>query len=94
MRRLLALQGSMAPTQIVGPISFRNQSSTLELPSHQNRIQVLFGTSYGANGTASKQVSSILKPGQWTTLMNRLAQIPEPVVPVRTSRYAIRQSAR
>jgi hypothetical protein len=93
MRRLLALQGSMAPTQIVGPISFRNQSSTLELPSHQNRIQVLFGTSYGTNGTASKQVSSILKPGQWTTLMNRLAQIPEPVVPVRTSRYAIRQSA-
>ena len=93
IRRLLALQGSMAPTQIVGPISYRNQSTTLALPSHQNRIQILFGTSYGANGNASKQVQSILKPAQWTTLINRLSELPEPVVPVRTSRYAIREHA-
>jgi hypothetical protein len=93
LRRLLALQGSMAPTQVVGPISYRDQPTTLALPSHQNRIQILFGTSYGANGGASKQVQSILKPAQWTTLINRLSQIPEPVVPVRASRYAIRQHA-
>jgi murein DD-endopeptidase MepM/ murein hydrolase activator NlpD len=93
IRRLLALQGSMAPTQIVGPISYRDQSTTLALPNHQDRIQVLFGTSYGANGNTSKQVKSILKPGQWTTLINRLSQLPEPVVPVRASRYAIRQPA-
>ncbi len=91
IRKLLALQGSMAPTQIIGPISYRDQSTTLALPSHDNRIQILFGSSYGSNGTASKQVASILKPGQWTTLINRLSQIPEPVVPVSPSRYAIRQ---
>jgi Transglycosylase SLT domain/Peptidase family M23 len=93
IRKLLALQGSMAPTQIVGPISYRDQPTTLALPSHQNRIQILFGTSYGANGTASKQVQSILKPGQWTTLINRISQLPEPVVPVKASRYAIREHA-
>ena len=93
IRKLLALQGSMAPTQIIGPISYRDQSTTLALPSHDNRIQILFGTSYGSNGTASKQVASILKPAQWTTLINRLSQIPEPVVPVSPSRYAIRQPA-
>ena len=57
IRKLLALQGSMAPTQIIGPISYRDQSTTLALPSHDNRIQILFGTSYGSNGTASKQVA-------------------------------------
>jgi murein DD-endopeptidase MepM/ murein hydrolase activator NlpD len=93
IRRLLALQGSMAPTQIIGPISYRDQSTTLALPSHDNRIQILFGTSYGSNGAASKQVESILKRGQWTTLINRLSEIPEPVVPVSPSRYAIRQPA-
>ena len=46
----------MAPSQIIGPISYRDQSTTLALPSHDNRIQILFGTSYGGNGTASKQV--------------------------------------
>ena len=94
IRRLLALQGSMAPTQIVGPISYRDQPTTLALPNHQDRIQILFGTSYGANGAASKQVQSILKPAQWTTLINRLSELPEPVVPVRTSRYAIRERSR
>jgi murein DD-endopeptidase MepM/ murein hydrolase activator NlpD len=93
IRKLLALQGSMAPTQIIGPISYRDQSTTLALPSHDNRIQILFGTSYGSNGAASKQVKSILKPGQWTTLINRLSEIPEPVVPVSPSRFAIRQTA-
>jgi len=91
IRRLLALQGSMAPAQIIGPISYRDQPTTLALPSHDNRIQILFGSSYGANGKASKQVQSILKPGQWATLMNRLSEIPEPVVAVSPSRYAIRE---
>jgi hypothetical protein len=93
IRKLLALQGSMAPTQIIGPISYRDQSTTLALPSHDNRIQILFGSSYGSNGKASKQVASILKPGQWTKLISRLSEIPEPVVPVSPSRYAIRQPA-
>jgi hypothetical protein len=93
LRKLLALQGSMAPTQIVGPISYRDQPTTLALPSHQNRIQILFGTSYGANGNTSKQVQSILKPAQWTTLISRLSELPEPVVPVKASRYAIREPA-
>jgi hypothetical protein len=93
IRKLLALQGSMAPTQIISPISYRDQSTTLALPSHDNRIQILFGTSYGSNGTASKQVASILKPAQWTKLISRLSEIPEPVVPVSPSRYAIRQPA-
>jgi murein DD-endopeptidase MepM/ murein hydrolase activator NlpD len=93
IRKLLALQGSMAPTQIIGPISYRDQSTTLALPSHDNRIQILFGTSYGSNGKASQQVKSILKPGQWATLINRLSEIPEPVVPVSPSRYAIKQPA-
>ena len=76
IRRLLALQGSMAPTQIIGPISYRDQSTTLALPSHDNRIQILFGTSYGSNGAASKQVASILKPGQWTTLIKPALRDP------------------
>ena len=38
----------------------------------------------------SRQVRSLLQPGQWVQLINRISQIPEPVVPIAPSRYALR----
>jgi murein DD-endopeptidase MepM/ murein hydrolase activator NlpD len=94
IRRLLALQGSMAPDDIVSDTPFKGQGNTLALPDHTNRIQVTYVPAYGANRKLSDVVRSYLKPGQWTRLIDRISQIPEPTVPLTPSRYAIRDSAR
>ncbi len=90
IRRLLTLQGSMAPDQIVSNMSYKGQPSTLALPDHKNRIQVTFTADFGSNKKLAAQVKSILKPGQWIKLINHISQIPEPVVPIAPSKYAIR----
>ncbi|HWE11208.1 MAG TPA: lytic murein transglycosylase [Solirubrobacteraceae bacterium] len=90
IRRLLTLQGSMRPDQIISDMSYKDQSNTLALPDHKNRIQITFTPDYGTNKKLSKQIKSILQPGQWIQLINRISQIPEPVVPIAPSKYAIR----
>jgi hypothetical protein len=91
IRRLLTLQGSMAPTQIISDMSYKDQPTTLALPDHHNRIQITYTPQYGPNHTLSDQIKSILAPGQWIQLINRISQIPEPVVPITPSKYAIKQ---
>ena len=49
----------------------------------------MFTPDYGANPKLAKQIRSILQPGQWIQLINRISQIPEPVVPIAPSKYAI-----
>jgi hypothetical protein len=91
IRRLLTLQGSMQPDEIISDIAYKGQSNTLALPDHKNRIQILFTPDYGTNKKLSNQIRSILQPGQWAQLINRISQIPEPVVPISPSKYAIRE---
>jgi len=90
VRRLLTLQGSMRPDEIISTIAYKGQSNTLALPDHKNRLQVTFTPDYGTNKKLSAQVKSLLQPGQWVQLINRISQIPEPVVPIAPSKYAIR----
>ena len=90
IRRLLTLQGSMAPDEIISDMAYKGQPTTLALPDHRDRIQVLFTPEYGANNKLSKQVKSLLQPNQWVQLINTIGKIPEPVVPIAPSKYAIR----
>ena len=89
-RRLLTLQGSMQPDEIISTLAYKGQPNTLALPDHNNRLQITFTPQYGANKKLSNQIRSILQPGQWVQLINRISQIPEPVVPIAPSKYAIR----
>ena len=90
IRRLLTLQGAMKPDQIISDMSYKGQTNTLALPDHANRIQVEFTPLFGQNKKLSSEIKSILQPGQWVQLINRISQIPEPVVPIAPSKYAIR----
>jgi hypothetical protein len=90
IRRLLTLQGGMRPDQIISTIAYKGQGNTLALPDHKNRIQVSFTPVYGTNKKLSQQVKTLLQPGQWVQLINRISQIPEPVVPIAPSKYALR----
>ena len=92
IRRLLTLQGSMKPDEIVSTMSYKGQSNTLSLPDHGNRVQIEFTPLFGGNKKLSAEVKSILRPGQWIKLINHISQIPEPVIPIAPSKYAIKPS--
>jgi hypothetical protein len=94
IRRLLTLQGAMKPNQIISTMSYKAQPNTLALPDHANRIQVTYTPLFGQNKKLSKEIKTILQPGQWIQLINRISQIPEPVVPIAPSKYAIHSSSR
>jgi hypothetical protein len=90
IRRLLTLQSSLAPSQIISLMTYKGQTSTLALPDHNNRIQIAYTPLYGQNSKLTSQLKSILKPGQWIDLISRISAIPEPTIPTATSSYAIR----
>ena len=90
IRRLLTLQGIFKPDEIISTMSYKHQPNTLSLPDHANRIQITYTPQFGDNKKLSAQVAQVLKPGQWIQLINRIGQLPEPVVPIAPSQYAVK----
>jgi hypothetical protein len=90
IRRLLTLQGTFKPNEIISTMSYKGQTNTLSMPDHANRIQVSYTPLFGQNKKISTEIANLLKPGQWLRLINHLSQIPEPVVPIAPSKYAIK----
>jgi hypothetical protein len=92
IRRLLTLQGTFRPNEIVSLMSYKGQRNTMRLPDHTNRIQITYTPLYGQNKQLSAEITNLLSPGEWTTLINHISQIPEPIVPIAPSKYAIKVS--
>jgi Transglycosylase SLT domain/Peptidase family M23 len=90
VRRLLTLQGATQPDEIVSLMSYKGQPTAVSQADHPDRIQVTYTTQYGQNKKLSAELGSVLTAGQWTELINRLSQIPEPIVPVSPSKYAVK----
>ncbi|HEY2887103.1 MAG TPA: hypothetical protein VGJ17_00675, partial [Candidatus Limnocylindrales bacterium] len=90
IRRLLTLQGELAPDEIVSLMSYKSQPTAIKLSDHADRIQIAYTQLYGANKKLAQVAGSILQPGQWTKLINRISQINEPIVPISPSKYAIK----
>ena len=80
IQRLLTLQGTMKPDQIISLMTFEGADNTLALPDHWDHIHVGWKPLYGTNSKASKQVNAVLKPKQWIKLIGRLKQIDNPEV--------------
>jgi len=90
IRRLLTLQGTMKPHQIISLMTFEGADNTLALPDHDDHIHVGFEPLFGTNSKLGRQLGSILKPGQWARLINRLGKIDNPTVLTHPSKYALR----
>jgi hypothetical protein len=90
IRRLLTLQGTFQPDQIVSLMQYQTQPNTLAAPDHAGELQISYtagsGSELGLTGQA-------LGSAEWKALIGRISQIPEPVVPIAPSRYAIKQTA-
>jgi len=89
IRRLLTLQGTLKPHQIISLMKFPGTDNTLSLPDHYDHIHVGFHSLFGPNTRLGRQLGAILKPGQWLKLIDRLNAIPNPKVSVKPSKYSI-----
>jgi len=89
VRRLLTLQGTMKPHQIISLMTFDGADNTLSLPDHADHIHLGFRPLFGTNSKLGRQAEAILKPGQWIKLIDRLGQIQNPTVAVKPSKYSI-----
>ena len=86
VRRLLELQGTMKPHQIITLMSYPGTDNTLALADHYDHIHVGFHPEAGAG---SPSVTSALEPEQWSKFMSRLRTIDNPQVSTHVSRFAI-----
>jgi hypothetical protein len=90
IQRLLTLQGTMKPHQIISLMQFDGTDNTLALADHYDHIHVGFRPLYGANRRLAKKVDAVLKPEQWIKLIQRLGEIDNPTVSRQPSRYAVK----
>ena len=77
-RRLLTLQGTMKPAQIISLMKYEDADNTFAMGDHDDHIHVGFQPLCGANGKAGKQFEAVLKPSQWIKLIDRLERDRQP----------------
>ncbi len=90
VRRLLTLQGAMKPAQIITLMSYPGTDNTLALPDHDDHIHVGWQP---LSGSAARRFDSVLKPGQWSRLIERLNTLENPEVSLEPSKYALKVPA-
>jgi len=89
VQRLLTLQGTMKPDQIITLMKFKGAENTFAMGDHHDHIHVGWRPMYGTNSKAAKQVNAVLKPKQWIKLIDRLREIDNPTVRQGPSKYAV-----
>ena len=89
VRRLLTLQGTMKPSQIITLMKYNGAENTLAMGDHDDHIHLGYQPQFDATG---KVAESILKPSQWIKLIDRLGQIDNPTVAAAPSKYAIKSA--
>jgi murein DD-endopeptidase MepM/ murein hydrolase activator NlpD len=88
IQRLLTLQGTMRPDQIISLMKFEGADNTFAMGDHHDHIHVGYRPLYGTNSKMAKQVNAILKPKQWIKLIDRLGEIDNPTVRRKPSKFA------
>jgi len=87
VRRLMRLQGTVAPDQIISLLEMGG--STFAMGDHADHIHVGFQPLFGDNNKLGRQAVAVLKPGQWSNLLEQLRKIDNPVVPTKPSKYSL-----
>jgi hypothetical protein len=90
IQRLLTLQGTMKPDQIISLMTFEGADNTVAMGDHADHIHVGWRPLYGTNSKAAKQVNAVLKPKQWIKLIDRLKEIDNPEVRLQPSKYSVK----
>jgi hypothetical protein len=90
IQRLLTLQGTLKPHQIISLMTFEDTDNTFAMGDHGDHIHVGWRPLYGENRRVARQIDAILKPQQWIKLIDRLGNIDNPVVREQPSRFSVK----
>ena len=90
IQRLLKLQGTMKPSQIISLMTFDGTDNTFAMGDHDDHIHVGWRPLYGSNRRASREIDAVLKPEQWIKLIARLDDIDNPTVREQPSRFSVK----
>ena len=88
-RRIMTLQGSMQPNQLISLMTYPGVSYAWAQSDHADHIHVGFQPMFGQTPSLNAQYASALKPDQWVKLVDRINHIDEPIVPTKPSKYAL-----
>jgi len=94
VRKLLTLQGTMKPSEIVSLRSYPGTNNTVAEPSQGDDIRVEFAPLQGqrlggVKARSAGALGSTITPQQWVQLIARLGEIPDPKVSSGPSSAAI-----
>ena len=89
IRRMLTLQGTQKPNQIISLMRYEGTDNTLSLPDHADHIHVGFQPLVSGDAKMAKQLNAVLKPTQWIKLIGRLGEIENPKVLIKPSAASI-----
>ena len=89
IRKLLTLQGTMKPHQIISLMTYPGADNTLAMADHYNHIHVGFRPLFAESARLGGSLTSSITPSQWIKLIARLGEIPDPSVSSGPSAAAI-----
>jgi hypothetical protein len=87
VREVLALQGTMAPSEVITLLDYP-QPAGFAMADHDDHIHIGF-SSFGDDQLAGGYVGATLGADQWERLIERLGQIRNPEVPEGVSGSAL-----
>ena len=90
IQRLLTLQGTMKPHQIISLMTFDGADNTFAMGDHDDHIHVGWRPLYGQSRRTARRIDAILKPQQWIKLIDRIGDIDNPEVREQPSRFSIK----
>ena len=94
VQRLLKLQGTMKPHQIITLMQFDGADNTLAMSDHADHIHIGWRPLYGQSARTAKRIDALLRPTQWIKLIDRLDEIDNPEVREQPSRYSVKVTKR
>ena len=90
VRRLLTLQGTMKPHQIITLMQYAGTDNTFAMATTTTTSTSGSIRSTARTTQTGKVTAAVLQPGQWSRLIGRLSAIENPAVPLKPSRYAVK----
>ena len=90
IQRLLTLQGTMKPHQIISLMTYDGTDNTFAMGDHADHIHVGWRPLYGQSKKATRRIDAILKPEQWIKLIDRIGEIDNPEVREAPSKFSLK----
>ena len=87
VRDTLSLQGTMLPDQVISLMDLGGPS--FAMGDHHDHVHIGYAPLSGPGSDPDKQFVQLLKPDQWKRLIGRIAEIDNPDVPTKPSKFSL-----